>query len=177
MTATIDTDKRLLDILEAHGQTFLDSFKPHKAEGNGRKRAAEDTAGSHRSIKLSRTETNQSDSSSADDYSDSVEEWTGLGDDAQVGDENEVYSSAEETALLEGTHCSGLMANGKGSLTRTPRDVCLASTCTNKPDVVIFSGTGPKTLEPLSKKLQGKTFMVRLFILSRSFYLTSPQVF
>ena len=177
MTATIDTDKRLLDILEAHGQTFLDSFKPHKAEGNGRKRAAKDTAGSHRSIKLSRTETNQSDSSSADDHSDSAEEWTGLGDDAQVGDEHEVYSSAEEVVLLECAHCSSLMANGKGSLTRTPRDVCLASTSTHKPDVVIFSGTGPKTLEPLSKKLQGKTFMVRLFILSRSFHLTSPQVF
>lgn len=113
MTTAIDTDKRLLDILEAHGQTFLDSFKPHKAEGNGRKRAAEDTPGSHRSIKLSKTETNQSDSSSADDYSDSAEEWTGLGDDAQVGDENEVYSSAEEAVLLEGAHCSSLWRTGK----------------------------------------------------------------
>ncbi len=83
-----DTDKRLLDILEVHGQKFLDSFKPQKAEENGRKRAAEDSAESHRSTKLLRgeIETDQSESSPVDDYSDSAEEWTGLGDDAQVGD-------------------------------------------------------------------------------------------
>jgi hypothetical protein len=52
-----------------------------------------------------------------------------------------------------------------------------ASTSTHKPDVVIFSGTGPTTSEPLSKKLQGKAFMVRSFLLSLCFHLTSPQVF
>lgn len=99
-----DTDKRLLDILEAHGQKFLDSFNPHKAEDNERKRAAEeDTAESHRSTKLLRAETDLSGSSPVDDYSDSAEEWTGLGDDAQVDDEYEVYSSAEEAVPLEGT--------------------------------------------------------------------------
>ncbi len=104
-----DTDKRLLDILEVHGQKFLDSFKPQKAEENGRKRAAEDSAESHRSTtKLLRgeIETDQSESSPVDDYSDSAEEWTGLGDDAQVDDECEVYSSAEEVVSLEGALCS-----------------------------------------------------------------------
>jgi len=111
---TIDTDKSLLDILEAHGQKFLDSFKPHKAEENGRKRAAEDSAESHhRSTKFLRAETDQSESSPVDDYSDSVKEWNGLGDDAQVDDEYEVYSSAEEAESLEGALCSSLMANGK----------------------------------------------------------------
>jgi hypothetical protein len=120
-----DTDKRLLDILEAHGQKFLDSFKPHKAEENGRKRAAEeDTAESHRSTKLLRAETDLSESSPVDDYSDSAEEWTGLGDDAQVDDEYEVYSSAEEAVPLEGALCSNFMVNGTSSLTRTPRNAC-----------------------------------------------------
>jgi hypothetical protein len=103
MQMTTDDDRRLLDILEAHGQQFLDSFTPHKGEENGRKRAAEDTAESHRSTKLLRAE--KSESSAVDDYSDSAEEWTGLGDDAEVDDEYEVYSSAEEAVQLEGALC------------------------------------------------------------------------
>ena len=124
MQMTTDDDKRLLDILEVHGQQFLDSFKPQKGEENGRKRAAEDTAESHRSTKLLRAETDQSESSAVDDYSDSAEEWTGLGDDAEVDDEYEVYSDAEEAVQLEGALCSSVMANGTSSLTRTPRDAC-----------------------------------------------------
>jgi hypothetical protein len=123
MQMTTDDDKRLLDILEAHGQQFLDSFKLHKGEENGRKRAAEDTAESHRSTKLLRAETDQSESSAVDDYSDSAEEWTGLGDDAEV-DDDDVYSDAEEAVQLEGVLCSSVMANGTSSLTRTPRDAC-----------------------------------------------------
>jgi hypothetical protein len=118
-----DTDKRLLDILEAHGQKFLDSFKPHKAE-KGRKRAAEDTTESHRSTKPLRAETDQSESSPVDDYSHSAEEWTGFGDDAQVDDGYEVYSSAEEAVPLEGALCLSLMANGTSSLTQTSRNAC-----------------------------------------------------
>ena len=118
----IDTDKSLLDILEAHGQKFLDSFKPHKAQENGRKRAAEDTAESHRSTKHLRAETDQSGSDPVDGYSDSADEWIGLGDDAQIDDEYEVYSSAEEAVPLEGALCSRRMANGTSSLTRTPRN-------------------------------------------------------
>ena len=124
MQMTTGDDKRLLDILEAHGQQFPDSFKPHKGEENGRKRAAEDTAESHRSTKLLRAETDQSESSAVDDYSDSAEEWTGLGDDAEVDDEYEVYSGAEEAVQLEGALCSSVMANGTNSLTRTSRDAC-----------------------------------------------------
>ena len=48
----------------------------------------------------------------------------------------------------------------------------IASTSTHKPDVVIFSGPGPKASEPLSKKLQGKAFMVRSFLLLLCFTLT-----
>ncbi len=93
------TDARLLNILEAHGQKFLDSFKPHKAEENKRKRAAADTAEAHPS-KLVKFETDRSNS---DDYSDSVvEEWTGFGSDAQIEDEYEIDSSTEEGMPLEG---------------------------------------------------------------------------
>jgi hypothetical protein len=52
----------------------------------------------------------------------------------------------------------------------------IASTSAHKPDVVIFSGTGPKTSEPLSKKLQGKAFMVRSFLLSYYLNLTLPRL-
>jgi len=52
----------------------------------------------------------------------------------------------------------------------------IASTSTHKPDVVIFSGTGPKTSEPLSKKLQGKAFMVRSFLISHYLNLTLPRL-
>jgi hypothetical protein len=104
------TDTKLLDILEAHGQTFLDSFKPHKAEKNKRKRAAGDTTEAHRSTKLVRAETDQS--SSVGDYSDSAEEWTGFGSDAQVDDEYEIQSSAEEAVSLEGVLAQPSMANG-----------------------------------------------------------------
>ena len=101
--ATDEPDKRSLDILEAHGQRFLDSFKPHKAEENGKKRAAEDTA---ESTKLLRAEIDQSgsdsESSLVDDYSDSAEEWTGFGDDAQVDNEYEVCSPDDEAVPLEG---------------------------------------------------------------------------
>jgi hypothetical protein len=45
----------------------------------------------------------------------------------------------------------------------------------HKPDVVIFSGDKPKTLEPLSKKMQSKAFMVRLFLLSRHCHLDTPK--
>ena len=59
-------------------------------------------------------------------------------------------------------------------LTVTADRVLIASTSSHKPDVVIFSGYGPKTLEPLSKKMQGKAFMVRSFLLSRCCHLDSP---
>lgn len=113
----VTADTKLLDILEAHGQTFLDSFKPHKAEKNKRKRAAGDTAEAHRSTKLVRTETDQS--SSVGDYSDSAEEWNGFGSDAHVDDE--IHSSSEEEASLEGVSARLAMANGKAHCYRGSR--------------------------------------------------------
>jgi hypothetical protein len=87
------TDTTLLDILGAHGQKFLESFKPPKAKEKKRKRVAEDTAEAHRSPKLVKFET---DLSSPDDYSDSEEEWTGFGSSAQVEDERKSRSFTEE---------------------------------------------------------------------------------
>ena len=92
------TDKKLLlDILEAHGQNFLDSFKPQKAEENRRKRAAAGTFDDHRSLKSSVKL--EADRSSSDEYSDSAEEWTGFGSDIQMEDEDEIHSSTEEVLL------------------------------------------------------------------------------
>jgi hypothetical protein len=92
---TSSTDTSLLDILEAHGQKFLDSFKSRKAEKNKRKRADGDTPEAYRSTKLLRLEADQS----VDSYSASVEEWTGIGSDAHVDDEHEIHSSAEEESF------------------------------------------------------------------------------
>jgi len=93
------TDKRLLDILEAHGQHFLDSFKPQKAEQNKRKRVAADTPEAHRSSKPVKLE---ADWSSSDEFSDSLEEWTGFGSDIQIENEYEIHSPTE--VLLEGVY-------------------------------------------------------------------------
>ena len=165
------TDARLLNILEAHGQTFLDSFKPHKAEENKRKRAAADTAEAHPS-KLVKFET---DRSSSDDYSDSVEEWTGFGSDAQIEDEYEIDSSTEEGMPLEGVlaRFQADSACNDSSLILMGCILIATSTSVHKPDVVVFSDFGRKTSESsLSKKTQGKSFMVRSLQLSR---LLSPQ--
>jgi hypothetical protein len=101
------TDTRLLDILEAHGQKFLESFKSHKPGESKRKRVSADTAEAHRPSKLVKFET---DRSSSDDYSDSEEEWTGFGSDGQVEDEHEIHSSTEEEVPLEGV-LAGLEAH------------------------------------------------------------------
>ncbi len=51
----------------------------------------------------------------------------------------------------------------------------IASTSTHQPDVVVFSGSGPMTLDPLSKKIQGKAFMVRPFFFRAAVTLTLLQ--
>jgi len=94
------TDKRLLDILDAHGQHFLGSFKPQKTEENKRKRVAAGNPEAHRSSKSVKLE---ADWSSSNEYSDSAEEWTGFGSDIQIEDLHETHSSTEEV-LLEGVH-------------------------------------------------------------------------
>ncbi|KAH9966130.1 hypothetical protein BC827DRAFT_1182423 [Russula dissimulans] len=134
MTNT-DTDTNLLDILEAHGQKFLESFKPHRLEDVKRQRPLGSAATeAHRSTKRVRTET---DRSSSVDYSDSAEEWTGFGSDKQIEDVHEVYSSTEEGAPIEATTSETIYT----------------------PDVFVFSGPGSKLSEPLSKKMKGKAFM------------------
>jgi hypothetical protein len=97
---TSSTDTSLLDILETHGKKFLDSFKPHKAEKNKRKRVDGDTTEAHRSTKLVRFENDQLNSvqDSADDHSYFAEEWTGLSGNTQVDDEY----AAEDEASLDG---------------------------------------------------------------------------
>ena len=95
-----NTDKRLLDILEAHGQHFLDSFNPQKAEEKKRKRVAAGNPEAHQSSKSVKL---AADWSSSNEYSDSAEEWTGFGSDIQIEDEHEIHSSTEEV-LLEGVH-------------------------------------------------------------------------
>lgn len=92
-------DTGLLEILEAHGQKFLESFKPSKAEENGRKRRAIGTAEVHRPSKLVKIE---SDRSSSVDYSDSAEEWSGFGSDTPTEDDHEICSSTEEAVIPEG---------------------------------------------------------------------------
>lgn len=110
---TSSTDTSLLDILETHGKKFLDSFKPHKAEKNKRKREDGDTTEAHRSTKLVRFETDQltrnSVQNSVNDNSDYAEEWTGFGSNTQVDDEY----AAEDEASFDGLLVQPLMSNVK----------------------------------------------------------------
>jgi hypothetical protein len=160
-----DTDTRLLDVLEAHGRQFLESFKPHNEGKKERKRAAEGTAEPpRRSTKLAKTEANSvSSSSSSGDYSsDSAEEWTGFGNDARMGDEDGVHSSAQEMTPLEGVLCSTqLDGDRKNNLLTVADRMPIACRSSHKPDVVVFSGHGPKGSQASSQRMQGKAFMVR----------------
>jgi len=108
MTGT-DTDTDLLDILEAHGQKFLESFKPHHSKDVKRRRPTGSTATeAHNSTKRIRIET---DRSSSVGYSDSAEEWTGFGSDAQIEDVEDVYSSTEEGGSIEGVFIFDMMVH------------------------------------------------------------------
>jgi hypothetical protein len=161
-----DTDTGLLDVLEAHGRQFLLSFKPHNEGKKERKRAAEGTAEPpRRSTKLAKTEADSASSScpsSVDHSSDSAEEWTGFGDDARMGDEDGVHSSAQEMAPLEGVLCSThLDDDRKNNLLTIADRMPIACRSAHKPDVVVFSGHGPKGSQVLSQRMQGKAFMVR----------------
>ncbi|KAH9977973.1 hypothetical protein BGW80DRAFT_1456105 [Lactifluus volemus] len=126
------TNTELLDILQAHGQRFLDSFEAYDAEENGK--GKRNPAEAHRSIntKLARIE---SDHSSSVYDSHSAEEWTGFGSDVHMDDEYEAHSSSEEMLPLE------------------------ANTSVPKPDVVVFTASVSKSSELVSTKAQAKSFM------------------
>ncbi|KAI0307342.1 hypothetical protein B0F90DRAFT_1807964 [Multifurca ochricompacta] len=130
---TLTDTAQLLNILQAHGQRFLDSFNPHEAMGNKRKVAGV-TDKAHRSTKQARIESDCSQSSSVD-CSHSAEEWTGFGSDAQIEDVSESRSSTQELTRLK------------------------ASTFAPKLDVVVFSGPVLRSSEPSSTRAQTKTFM------------------
>ena len=167
-----NTDAQLFDILEAHGQRFLDSFKPQKEEERKGKRTGRGPAEAHRSTKLARTEIDRSDT---DDYSHSAEEWTGFGSDAYEY-ECDTHSFTEEVAPFEGVPAR--LDSKRESLRSSILDrVYTASTSVHKPDVVVFSGSGSKSSESLSTKMQAKAFMVRHFLLLRCPYFNPPQVF
>jgi hypothetical protein len=151
------TNTELLDILQAHGQRFLDSFEGYDAEedGKGKRNPAE----AHRSIntKLARTE---SDHSTSVYDSHSAEEWTGFGSDVHMDDEYEAHSSSEEMLPLEGMPVR--LSKQESSM----GDLFTANTSVPKPDVVVFTASVSKSSELVSTKAQAKSFMVRTFCFS-----------
>ncbi|KAH9077368.1 hypothetical protein EDB83DRAFT_1701519 [Lactarius deliciosus] len=126
------TDESLLNILQAHGQKFLDSFGVQEDKKKRRKRTTRGSSESGRAPKLAKREI--AASSSSVDSSNSAEEWTGFGSGTHVED--------EESHLLAGEV--------------TPLE---ASTSVQKPDVIVFSGSATKLSETSSTKAQGKSFM------------------
>ena len=91
-------DESLLDILQAHGQQFLDSFSVPENEKK-RKRSS----GSVPTAKLAKRET--ATRTRSVDLSDSAEEWFGFGSGTHEEDEGwESPSLAEEVTPLEGVH-------------------------------------------------------------------------
>ena len=96
-------DESLLNILQAHGQTFLDSFGVPKD-----KKKRKLSWGSGRAAKLAKRETATRSSSddASESGSESAEEWTGFGSDAHLEDDGwESPSLAGEAAPLEGVLC------------------------------------------------------------------------
>jgi hypothetical protein len=150
MTNT-NADAELLDILQAHGQRFLDSFEPYNAEksGKGKRNPVE----AHRSIstKLARIE---SDHSTSVNESHSAEEWTGFGSDVHMDDGYETHSSSEEMLPLKGMPVR--LSKQESSM----GDLFTANTSVPKPDVVVFTASVSKSSESLSTKAQAKSFMV-----------------
>ncbi|KAN0131320.1 hypothetical protein V8E53_010868, partial [Lactarius tabidus] len=122
-------DESLLNILQAHGQQFLDSFGLPE---NKRKRKC--SSGSVSATKLAKRETARR--SRSVDFSDSAERWSGFESDTHIEDDgSESPSLAGEVTLLE------------------------ASTSVQNPDVIVFSGSATKSSEASFTKAQGRAFM------------------
>ncbi|KAI9448219.1 hypothetical protein H4582DRAFT_2107582 [Lactarius indigo] len=128
------TDENLLNILQAHGKKFLDSFDVLEDKKKGRKRVTRGSSESGRATRLAKREI--AASSNSVDSSNSAEEWTGFGSDVHVEDDGcESDSLAGEVTPLE------------------------ASTSVQKPDVIVFSGSATKSSETSLTKAQGRSFM------------------
>ena len=159
-------DESLLNILQAHGQQFLDSFSVPENEKK-RKRSS-------RSVpvaKLAKCETGTSTRSS-----DSAEEWSGFGSGTHTEDEGwESPSPAEEVTPIEGVHA---FLNDKWKISASRWTVLTASTSVQRPDVVVFSGFATKLSEASVTKAQSRAFMVcscPTFVLLQ-YYLIPLQV-
>ncbi|KAH8999294.1 hypothetical protein EDB92DRAFT_1833452 [Lactarius akahatsu] len=127
------TDESLLNILQAHGQTFLDSFGVQEDKQKRRKRTTRGSSESGRAPKLAKREI--AASSSSVDSSNSAEEWTGFGSDTHMEDDESHLLAGEVTPLEAST------------------------SIIQKPDVIVFSGSATKLSETSSTKAQGKSFM------------------
>jgi hypothetical protein len=93
-------EESLLDILQAHGQQFLDSFGLPE---NTKKRKR--SSGSLRTGKIAKCEI--ATRSSSVDFSDSVEGWSGFESDTHIGDYGwEPPSPSGEVTPLEGVLAS-----------------------------------------------------------------------
>ncbi|KAH9062159.1 hypothetical protein EDB87DRAFT_1674130 [Lactarius vividus] len=100
------TDESLRNILQAHGQRFLDSFEVQEDKKKRRKpRTIRGSLGSGRAPKLARHEI--AASSSSVDCSNSAEEWTGFGSDMHIEDD-ESHLLAREVTRLEGQVFHGM---------------------------------------------------------------------
>jgi len=122
------TDEGLLNILQTHGQKFLDSFEAPEDKKRKRKHTSRGFSESGRAAKLAKRE-------GSADTSSSAEGWTGFGSDTHIEDDDrESHSFAGEVTHFE------------------------ASTSVQKPDVIVFSGSGAKLSETFTKA-QARAFM------------------
>lgn len=152
------TDESLLNVLQAHGQKFLDSFGVPEDKKNRRKRMmTRGSSESGRAAKLAKRET--AARSSSVESSNSAEEWTGFGSDMHIEDgECESHSLAGEVTPLEGVLAR---LNSEREISTSLTRMLTASTSVQKPDVIVFSGSATKLSEKSSlTKAQGRAFMV-----------------
>src|SRR6266404_770245 len=145
----ITDDESLLDILQAHGKVFLDSFQVPE-DKKGKRRTLQGFSES--SIKRAKRET--ANRSSPVDSAELEEEWTGFGSDTHIEDECESSPLPGEVKVLE-----GVLALHYNQSQPQPDRVPTASISVQKPNMIVFPGTGTK-LSKNSTIAQGKAFMV-----------------
>ncbi|KAH9179892.1 hypothetical protein EDB89DRAFT_527592 [Lactarius sanguifluus] len=146
----ITDDESLLNILQAHGQKFLDSFGVQEDKKKRKKRTTRGSSDSGRAPKLAKREIAAT--------VDSAEEWTGFGSDMHIEDDGSHLLAGEVTPL------EGVLdrPNDEWEISTSPWTLCslfTASTSVHKPDVIVFSGSATKLSETSSTKALGKSFM------------------